>query len=396
VNFWGIINLKLLLDVLFAIGFGLLLFSRVKEQRTLWLLRGYLFLVSTAWFIQRYADLPLTSKLIDAVVLACSLSLAILWQGELRRLMELLGTGRLAVLLGNPPKEFRATSTTITQLVDTAGKLSQNRRGALIVVDLGSDLRPEDFLYSGTNIEAQLSTDLLINLFATDTPLHDGAVLVKGNKIISAGVILPLSRQGISRYGTRHLAALGITERFDRCICIVVSEETGTLSLANQGKLERPITSSRLQELLVNLIGNQNSIGTNKSSLAIKKLVKEVFQKVGIEESRLDSFPHQFSGGMRQRVSIAMALALKPKLLIADEPTTSLDTITSFEIMQEIIHLCNEFDTTLILISHDINLAAKWCKKVAIIEKGSIVEKGNVSDLSCKTAVHHRKVANHY
>jgi len=186
--------------------------------------------------------------------------------------MELLGTGRLAVLLGNPPKEFRATTTTITQLVDTAGKLSQNRRGALIVVDLGSDLRPEDFLYSGTNIEAQLSTDLLINLFATDTPLHDGAVLVKGNKIISAGVILHLSRQGISRYGTRHLAALGITERFDRCICIVVSEETGTLSLANQGKLERPITSSRLQELLVNLIGSQNSMGTNKSSLGKNSL----------------------------------------------------------------------------------------------------------------------------
>ena len=118
-----------------------------------------------------------------------------------------------------------------------------------------------------------------------------------------------------------------------------------------------------------------------KSSLAIKKLVREVFQKVGIEESRLDSFPHQFSGGMRQRVSIAMALALKPKLLIADEPTTSLDTKTSFEIMKEIIHLCNEFNTTLILISHDINLAAKWCKKVAIIDKGSIVEQGNIIDI---------------
>ena len=266
-NIWGFINLKFLLDALFAIGFGLLLFSRVKEQRTLWLLRGYLFLVSFAWFIQRYAYLPLTSKLIDAVVLACSLSLAILWQGELRRLMELLGTGRLTVLLGNPPKEFRATSTTVNQLVNAAGKLSQNRKGALIVVDLGSDLRPEDFLYSGINIEAQLSTDLLINLFATDTPLHDGAVLVKGNKIISAGVILPLSRQGISRYGTRHLAALGITERFDRCICIVVSEETGTISLSNQGKLERPITSSRLQELLIKLVGNQNPLGNQKSSV---------------------------------------------------------------------------------------------------------------------------------
>ena len=91
---------------------------------------------------------------------------------------------------------------------------------------------------------------------------------MKGNKIISAGVILPLSRQGISRYGTRHLAALGITERFDRCICIVVSEETGTLSLASQGKLERPITSSRLQELLAKLIGNQNSMGSNKVSLS--------------------------------------------------------------------------------------------------------------------------------
>ena len=265
-NFWGFINLKFLLDVLFAAGFGLLLFSRVKEQRTLWLLRGYLFLVSFAWFIQRYSFLPLTSKLIDAVVLACSLSLAILWQGELRRLMELLGTGRLTVLLGNPPKEFRATSNTVNQLVEASGKLSQNKKGALLVVDLGSDLRPEDFLYSGITIGAQLSTDLLINLFATDTPLHDGAVLVKGNKIISAGVILPLSRQGISRYGTRHLAALGITERFDRCICIVVSEETGTLSLANQGKLERPITSSRLQELLINLVENQNSIGNSKLS----------------------------------------------------------------------------------------------------------------------------------
>ena len=288
-NFWGLINFKIVLDVLFASGFGLLLFSRVKEKRTLWLLRGYLFLVSLAWFIQRYANLPLTTKLLDAVVLACSLSLAILWQGELRRLMELLGTGRLAVLLGNPSKEFRANATTVNQIVDAAGKLSQNRRGALIVVDFGSDLRPEDFLYSGINIEAQLSTELLINLFATDTPLHDGAVLVKGNKIISAGVILPLSRQGISRYGTRHLAALGISERFDRCITIVVSEETGTLSLANQGKLERPITSSRLQELLIDFIGNPNNqlnskSSTNRNVTSPKNLTSDTIPNIAIDK----------------------------------------------------------------------------------------------------------------
>ncbi len=289
-SFWGFLNLKLLLDVFFAAGFGMLLFSRVKEQRTLWLLRGYLFLVSLAWFVQRFASLPLTSKLIDALVIACSLSLAILWQGELRRLMELLGTGRLTVLLGNPPKEFRANSNAVNQLVDAAGKLSQNRRGALMVVDLGSDLRPEDFLYSGIKIDAQLSTDLLINLFATDTPLHDGAILVKGNKIISAGVILPLSRQGISRYGTRHLAALGITERFDRCICIVVSEETGTLSLANQGRLERPITSSRLQELLNDFIGGLNNqtiskSSTNRNVSMPKKETIDIISSIGVDKS---------------------------------------------------------------------------------------------------------------
>ncbi|MCP9849045.1 diadenylate cyclase [Cyanobium sp. Morenito 9A2] len=239
----------LLLDLLFASALGVLLLSRVNEARTLWLLRGYLFLVALAWFVQRYAFLPLTSKLVDAVVLACSLALAILWQGELRRLMELLGTGRLGVLFGSNRAESMGAGTA-SLLAEAAGRLSKARRGGLIVLDLGSDLRPEDFLNPGISLDAQLSVDLLLNLFSTDTPLHDGAVLLKGNRIESAGVILPLSRQGENRYGTRHLAALGLTERFDRCLCVVVSEETGTISLASQGRLERPITSGRLQELL--------------------------------------------------------------------------------------------------------------------------------------------------
>ncbi len=285
-NLWGLKDPRILLDILFAFSLGFLLFSRVNEQRTLWLLRGYLFLVSLAWFVQRFANLPLTSKLVDALVLACSLSLAILWQGELRRLMELLGTGRLAVLLGNPQKEFRANESTIAYLTDAAGRLSQSRRGALVVVDMGSDLRPEDFLYPGVPIDAQLSTELLLNLFASDTPLHDGAVLVKGNRIISAGVILPLSRQGISRYGTRHLAALGITERFDRCICVVVSEETGTLSLANQGRLERPITSSRLTDLLKELIGSSVSTSGSKPASGSASVNNSKISSVAIDAKK--------------------------------------------------------------------------------------------------------------
>jgi uncharacterized protein (TIGR00159 family) len=163
--------------------------------------------------------------------------------------MELLGTGRLGVLFGDRKRDQLASGS-VAVLSEAAGRLSQSRRGGLIVVDLGSDLRPEDFLNPGISLDAQLSVDLLLNLFAADTPLHDGAVLVKANRIVAAGVILPLSRQGLNRYGTRHLAALGLTERFDQCLAIVVSEETGTLSLACQGKLERPITSSRLHDLL--------------------------------------------------------------------------------------------------------------------------------------------------
>lgn len=253
------IDFRLLFDLLIALGLGVLLLGRIKETRTLWLLRGYLLLVAFAWAVQRYADLPLTAKLVDALVMACSLALAILWQGELRRLMELLGTGRLGLLFGSRKRD-RLLSGSVAVLSEAAGRLSQARRGALIVVDIGSDLRPEDFLNAGIPIDAQLSVDLLLNLFAADTPLHDGAVLVQDNRIAAAGVILPLSRQGLNRYGTRHLAALGLTERFAQCLAIVVSEETGTLSLASQGRLERPITSSRLHELLNKALASGRSL----------------------------------------------------------------------------------------------------------------------------------------
>ena len=114
------------------------------------------------------------------------------------------------------------------------------------------------------------------------------------------------------------------------------------------------------------------------SDTYLENSVKETFNKVGIDTNRLNSFPHEFSGGMRQRVCIAMAMALKPPILIADEPTTSLDSYTSYKIMNQILLLCKRYSSTLILISHDINMAAKWCNKVAIIDNGIIVEKGHM------------------
>nr|APP88544.1 hypothetical protein PCKR_780 [Paulinella micropora]AQX45311.1 hypothetical protein PFK_780 [Paulinella micropora] len=252
---WRCVDLRYLIDYLLAISFSTLIFACISEGRPRLVLRGYLSLIAFAWFIETYNIYPLTTKIVDGVILFCSLSLAILWQGDLRRLMELLGTGRVDIILRSHHNDELNTST-VDQLTEAAGRLSQSRRGALVVIDLGSNLRPEDFLNPGIPLDAQISVDLLLNVFVTDTPLHDGAVLVQNNRIRSAGVILPLSHQGLNRYGTRHLAALGITERFNHCVCIVVSEETGNLSFAKEGKLERPITSSRLQMLLSRLVGN--------------------------------------------------------------------------------------------------------------------------------------------
>ena len=204
-------------------------------------------------------NLPLTAQLIEALVLVCGLALAILLQGELRRLLELLGTGHLATLLGSRTQDPQ-DSGTVDILVDTTAQLSKRRCGGLIVLDLGSDLRPEDFLNPGVAIDAMLSVDLMLNLFSADSPLHDGAVLIQANRVASAGVILPLSRQtSFTRHGTRHLAALGLTERHDRCLCVVVSEESGTISMASQGRFERPITRERLRELLNEAVSSQGS-----------------------------------------------------------------------------------------------------------------------------------------
>jgi len=249
--------LRMLLDLVCAGALGYLLLGRVSEPRTPWLLRGYLLLVALGWLLQRYGNLPLTAKLIEALVLVCGLALAILLQGELRRLLELLGTGRLAVWFGSSQQDLHDAST-VDILVDTTAQLSKRRCGGLIVLDLGSDLRPEDFLNPGVTIDAALSVDLLLNLFSADSPLHDGAVLIQANRVASAGVILPLSRQtSFTRHGTRHLAALGLTERHDRCLGVVVSEESGTISMASQGRFERPITRERLRELLSDAVSLQ-------------------------------------------------------------------------------------------------------------------------------------------
>ncbi len=119
------------------------------------------------------------------------------------------------------------------------------------------------------------------------------------------------------------------------------------------------------------------------SSSFLVKRAKGLLKKVGIDPLRFNSFPHELSGGMRQRVAIALAIALSPPLIIADEPTTSLDSIIANQIMSELSSLCDEMGIALLLISHDLSMAYKWCNKIAILECGQVIESGNIKEVVC-------------
>ncbi len=154
---------------------------------------------------------------------------------------------------------------------------------------------------------------------------------------------------------------------------------------------------SRLNPLMTigdHLIDTYRAHDNSVSGNDLVKRAKSLLEKVGIDPLRFNSFPHEFSGGMRQRVAIALAIALSPPLIIADEPTTSLDTIIANQIMSELSSLCDELGTALLLITHDLPMAYKWCNKIAILDCGQIIESGDIKEIVCnpKTDIAQRLV----
>ncbi len=222
----------------------------IGERRTLWMVRGLIILMIAA-AMSKQLRLELLSFVLEKLVIGSALAMAVIFQSEFRRFLEQLGRGQFLQLIQPSRRTIPKPGSGIDSIVDAVKELSQNRTGALMILETNGAIEERDFSVPGVRLNAEISKELIQTIFQTTTLLHDGALLISGDRIVAAGVILPLSERTASRQlGTRHRAAMGITERVRNCVCVVVSEETGSISLAERGILNRPLTSSKLKELL--------------------------------------------------------------------------------------------------------------------------------------------------
>ncbi|WP_299403597.1 diadenylate cyclase CdaA [Acaryochloris sp. IP29b_bin.148] len=269
-----------LVDISLALALTYMLLLVIAERRTLWMVRGVVFLV-LATVISKLLQLNYLNQLLTFLLIGSSVAMAVILQSEVRRFLEQLGRGELLRMLRPAQQVTQNPDNIIDEIVDAVKELSQNRTGALLIIETRNiPIDERDFSVPGIKLSAEISRELIQTIFQTTTLLHDGALLIRGDRIISAGVILPISEQTASRQlGTRHRAAMGITERVDNCVCIVVSEETGSISLAEQGILRRPLTSSKLRELLADrlILSVEREVVTPSLRSLGRKIRKQVF-----------------------------------------------------------------------------------------------------------------------
>ena len=195
-------------------------------------------------------DLRLLSGILQTGAVVGLVALVVVFQPELRRGLDRLGRVGSWALFGGAESGHQRVAGLLSA---AAAKLSRRRTGALIVVERGTGL--SDMVETGVRTSAELSAELLASLFAPGYPLHDGAVIVSGDEIVAAGVMLPLAEReaSLEQYGTRHRAALGVTEQTD-ALAIVVSEESGAVSLAIGGTIERDLSEDALRQRLFGLL----------------------------------------------------------------------------------------------------------------------------------------------
>ncbi len=266
------IDLFDIIDVLIVAFIIYQIIKLVKETRAEQLIKGMV-AVLLLFLFAHWLNIKTLKYLVGSVLRNAVLALLVVFQPELRRALEQLGRSKLSGLnVFSPQNEEAVGRIRLIRLIDAIGDgcafLSKQKMGALIVIERTTKLG--EIIKTGTVIDSDPSMELIGSVFFTNSPLHDGAMVIRGGKIYAAGCFLPLSdNANINRtLGTRHRAALGMSENSDALV-IVVSEETGVISLARNGKLERNYTLDRLnEELRTELLSdNKNENGERKSSI---------------------------------------------------------------------------------------------------------------------------------
>ena len=223
------------------------LLKLTSKTRAMQVLKGLGIILVAAW-VMDFLQLAGTAWILNYVLQIGALLIVIIFQPELRRALAKLGRGRIEL---TPPNVINAQEM-VENILKAVLNLSKKRVGALIVFERKTGLK--EVIESGTRLSAMISSELLENLFFTNSPLHDGAVIIREDTIEAAGCFLPLSdnKQIGQELGTRHRAALGISEVSDS-VTLVISEETGVISVAQDGTLIRYLDSKAIRDLLEEL-----------------------------------------------------------------------------------------------------------------------------------------------
>lgn len=269
--------ITLIIDLTLVVFLLYCFFKIVKGSRAWQLIKGIALLIVATW-ISGLFNLKILNWILTGIMNVGVIAIIVIFQPELRRGLEQLGTNKLTKFFGIDKDLSTKTKEDIYKVVIAATELSKTKTGALIVIE--RDIKIQDIIATGIPMNAEVSPQLLVNIFEPKTPLHDGAVVISGNKIAAAACVLPLAddKDIAKELGTRHRAAIGISKESDS-IVVVVSEETGKISVAKDGTLIADIREDVLKKILIsNIVTKRFTAEKKERKNRIKKL-KSKMQK---------------------------------------------------------------------------------------------------------------------
>ncbi|HPH95817.1 MAG TPA: diadenylate cyclase CdaA [Anaerolineaceae bacterium] len=249
------LNWESLLDLLLVTLVFFIILTFIRDTQGMVLLRGVFLIILLLGLLTTLVNLPAFSWLVQTTLPSLIIAIPVIFAPEIRRGLERLGRAGGNTFIFRP-KETRLTEiqSSIKAIVNACVQLSTKRHGALIILRRSESL--QEYIQTGVQLNATVTPELLLQIFYPNTPLHDGAAIIANNRIIAAACVMPLSASGIlnrtpdRQMGLRHRAALGISEASD-AVAVVVSEETGSISVAHGGRMIRRLDAERLENILV-------------------------------------------------------------------------------------------------------------------------------------------------